>query len=134
MSISMLPGIFERLVAVALDALPERFRKRLENVEVVIEDAPTGEQRRIWGERRTDEAGDAENETLFGLYEGIPQVARDSGYTFVLPDKITIFRTSILEACETEDEVRYEVQATVLHEIAHHFGISDERLDDLGKY
>lgn len=134
MPIAISPVIFERLVALALDALPERFRERLANVEVVIEEAPTGEQRRIFRARQTNEADDAEDETLFGLYEGIPQSIRDSGYTLVLPDKITIFRTSILEACETEDEVRNEVRATVLHEIAHHFGISDERLDDLGKY
>lgn len=117
---------FEELVAQALDALPERFREKLDNVDVVIEEEPTEEQRR--------ENDTPEGDTLFGLYEGVPQAARGDGYTFVLPDKITIFQKPILEACESEDEVMNEVRATVVHEIAHHFGISDDRLEEIGKY
>jgi predicted Zn-dependent protease with MMP-like domain len=117
---------FERIVAKAIDALPEAFLKKLDNVAVVIEEAPSAEQLR--------ENGIEDGGSLYGLYEGIAQPDRSEGYTFVLPDKITVFRRPILEDCETEEDVRHEVQHTIVHEIAHHFGISDERLEELGKY
>ena len=117
---------FERLVAEALDALPEQFREKLNNVAVVVEAEPTEEQLRT---QRVPA-----DEALLGLYEGIPQAERDSGYTFVLPDKITLFRNSVLEACDTPEDIVREVEETVRHEIAHHFGISDGRLDMLDRY
>ena len=106
---------FEALVREALKELPEKFRLRLENVGIVIEE-------------------EHEDKELLGLYEGVPQTHRDSGYTFVMPDKITLFRKALCEACETEEELRREIRHTVMHEIAHHFGIPDERLDEIGKY
>ncbi|MHB1130780.1 MAG: metallopeptidase family protein [Chloroflexota bacterium] len=115
---------FERLVAEALDSLPERFRRRLSNVDVVVEDEPTPEQQAA--------SGVPADETLFGLYEGLPLTARTSGYSMVLPDKITIFRGPLERYCRTRREMRAEVRQTVMHELAHHFGIDDERLDDLG--
>ncbi len=115
---------FEQLVAEALDDLPEPFASKLENVEVVVADEPSTED--------LEEADVLPGGTLFGLYQGVPQPERDAGYTFVLPDKITIFRGPILRECTTPDEVKDEVSTTVVHEIAHHFGISDERLDELG--
>jgi predicted Zn-dependent protease with MMP-like domain len=69
---------------------------------------------------------------LLGLYEGIPLTSRTSEYAGVLPDRITIYRQAICAACLTEQEVADEVRRTVIHEIAHHFGIDDHRLDDLG--
>jgi predicted Zn-dependent protease with MMP-like domain len=115
---------FEQLVADALDALPEPFSSHLENVQVTVEDEPSSEQLGALGRGRT----------LFGLYQGIPQTKRGAGYSFVMPDKITIFRGPITRACMTPEQVREQVSHTVVHEIAHHFGISDDRLRELGQY
>jgi len=72
--------------------------------------------------------------TLFGLYEGVPQTKRNLNYQWVMPDKITIFRGPITRNCRTDDEVAHRVKHTVIHEIAHHFGISDDRLRELDAY
>lgn len=115
---------FEELVAAAIDSLPEEFRERLENIDIVVADAPTRAQL-----RRSDiDRG----ETLLGLYEGVPLTGRTSGYSFVAPDKITIFQNSIEAACTSDAQVMAEVQRVVKHEIAHHFGIDDDRLEELG--
>jgi predicted Zn-dependent protease with MMP-like domain len=115
---------FVDLVAEALNEIPEPFASHLENVEVVVEDEPTADDL-----FRTNVAPGA---TLYGLYQGVPQTQRGPGYTFVLPDKITIFRGPILRAVADEDEAYDQIAETVVHEIAHHFGISDDRLDELG--
>jgi predicted Zn-dependent protease with MMP-like domain len=115
---------FEELVAAAVDTLPEPFRSMLDNVQVVVADEPSLHELRS--------AGIPAGATLFGLYQGIPQTGRGAGYTFVLPDKITIYRGPIMHASRDADDVRTRVTVTVIHEIAHHFGISDERLDELG--
>ncbi|MBX5443614.1 metallopeptidase family protein [Sphaerobacter sp.] len=117
-------SVFERLVVQALDDLPEEFLAALDNVDVVIEREPTREQRLAAG---------VGGGTLFGLYEGVPQTERE-GYGFVLPDKITIFQGPITRYARTHAEVREIVRDTVIHELAHHFGISDERLRELGRY
>lgn len=109
---------FSDLVADGLEAIPEKFRKRLANVAIVVEEEPTPEQRRKLKLRRDHD--------LFGLYEGVPQTARGNHYYWVLPDKITIFRKPILEHARSAEEVRGMVRDTVWHEIAHHFGM-DER-------
>jgi predicted Zn-dependent protease with MMP-like domain len=116
---------FEDLVVRALDDLPSDFLKTLDNVEVVIEAEPSPHQRRSVGAGRG---------TLFGLYEGIPRTERTSAYSLVTPDKITIFSGPICRAARTESEVRRLVRRTVVHELAHHFGISDDRLRELGVY
>lgn len=108
---------FEQLVQAGLDAIDRRFIEALDNVAIVIEDEPSEEL-------RTD-IGLADDETLFGLYQGIPLTERGSGYTLVLPDKITIFKLPILEHARSDEEIREMVADTVWHEIAHHFG-SDE--------
>ena len=114
------------LVAEALDGLPSDIQTKLENVEVVVKWRPSpAELRRL---------GLGPGRSLFGLYEGIPQTRRTSGYNMVLPDKITIFRQPIEAHCQSDEQVRQVVRRTVLHELAHHFGISDERLRDLGAY
>jgi len=117
---------FADLAFAALDELPPEIRAWLANIEVVVEDWPTRAQLRS--------ADVPAGETLFGLYEGIPQTERTSSYGMVLPDKVTIFRGPILEACRTRAEVAHEVRVTVVHEIAHHFGIDDDRLRELGAY
>jgi len=115
---------FVTLVRRALDTLPSPYRDWIENVDVVVERRPNAHHRRSAGLRP--------GETLFGLYEGVPLTERDS-YSMVLPDKITIFQEPLeREFWDNEDELVNEVRQTVLHELAHHFGMSDEELERLG--
>jgi len=107
---------FERLVAEALDDLPAWVRERLENVEVVVEEAPP-----------RDEPG------LLGLYQGIPMTRRGMSYAGVLPDRITLFRSTIEAQAGDDEGLKAVVAETVAHEVAHFFGISDERLRELGR-
>ncbi|CAN5819129.1 metallopeptidase family protein [soil metagenome] len=115
---------FETLVIDVLDGLPELILTKMENVDVVIEDWPSSDQ--------MEEAGLDEGGTLYGLYEGVPLTARDSGYFLIAPDKITIFKRPIESTCDSRDEIAEQVRITVIHEIAHHFGIGEERLAELG--
>lgn len=115
---------FEQMVWDAVDALPEHVRSRINNLEMQVEVAPAPE----------DLEDMDDDETLFGLYEGTPLTERDGGYDMALPDLITIFQAAHEQECDTLDELRAEVARTVKHELAHHFGISDERLDELGAY
>ena len=117
---------FEQLVVEALDDLPDFFRQKLQNIEVVVSDWPTPVEQQAVGLRP--------GQLLFGLYQGIPLTKRTSHYSLVLPDKITIYRLSIEQVCRTREQVIKQVQHTVKHEIAHHFGISDDRLRELGAY
>jgi predicted Zn-dependent protease with MMP-like domain len=107
------PESFERMVATALDSLPPQFSDLMRNVAVLVEHGP--------GPRG-----------LLGLYEGIPLTNRTTNYAGVLPDRITIYRLAICAICQTEDEVVEQVRRTVIHEVGHYFGISDERLRELG--
>ena len=111
---------FEEAVSEALDLIPLELAEKMDNVVVLVEDEPTAEQ--LAGE-----------EDLLGIYEGTPLTERDSWWAAgSLPDRITIFRGPTLRMCETEEEVVEEVAVTVVHEIAHHFGIDDARLHELG--
>ncbi len=114
---------FEELVFRALEQLPERFKERLENVDIVIQDRPTKDQREQVGAR-----GEYD---LLGLYEGVPLTERTTSYNMVLPDKITIFRKPLESLRLSQKELEREIEETVRHELAHHFGISDQRLEDL---
>ena len=106
--------VFEGLVADALDAVPPELMALLDNVVVLVED-------------RNPEEPD-----LLGLYDGFALTERGSDYGGALPDRIMIYREAICEICETEEDVVDEVTITVVHEIAHHFGIEEERLHELG--
>ncbi|MCL4296321.1 MAG: metallopeptidase family protein [Anaerolineae bacterium] len=117
---------FEQLVIQALEDLPEFFKQQLQNVDVVVADWPS--------EAELRSVGLQPGQLLFGLYHGIPLTKRSSHYGLVLPDKITIYRLSIEQVCRTREEVMQRVQRTVKHELAHHFGISDDRLRELGAY
>lgn len=109
------PQRFEQLVAAAVDAIPDELARYIDNVAILIEDeAPAGDPH------------------LLGLYEGIPLTARGSWYVAALPDRIRIFRLPILRMCHTQADVVREVHITVVHEIAHHFGIDDDTLHALG--
>jgi predicted Zn-dependent protease with MMP-like domain len=106
---------FEAAVADALDGIPPDLSRLMDNVVILVEDdAP------------------ADDPDLLGLYEGTPLTERGDGWAGSLPDRITIFRLPTLAMCATRDEVVDEVQVTVVHEIAHHFGIDDDRLHALG--
>ncbi len=106
---------FEELVGDALDEVPEELLALMDNVVILVEDEPAGE-----------------DPELLGLYEGQALTDRGWDYGGVLPDRITIFRNPTLRMCDTDDEVIEEIATTVVHEIAHHFGIDDDRLHHLG--
>ena len=111
---------FEKLVERAVESLPDEFLTRLQNVYIVVEDYASPAQNRRLSPRR--------NQTLLGLYEGVPLTKRGVHYGLVPPDKITLFQKPIESRCRNDDEVIAEIERVVKHEIAHHFGISDERL------
>jgi len=115
---------FRRLVTEALEGLPAEFLEKMDNIEVVVEGLPTPDQEDSAG-------GDPEEGLLMGLYEGIPLTERTSSYGGVLPDRISLFQENIEAVCETQEEIIEEIRTTVLHEIAHHFGIDDDRLLEL---
>lgn len=106
---------FELVVSDALDDVPPELTALIDNCVILVEDAPP-----------PDQPG------LLGLYDGIPLTERGSNYAGVLPDRIFIYRLPTLAICETAEDVREEVHITVVHEIAHHFGIDDARLHELG--
>ncbi|WP_232661100.1 metallopeptidase family protein [Pseudonocardia sp. TRM90224] len=105
---------FEELVADALDSIPPELTAAMDNVVVLV------------GDRNPEEP------SLLGLYEGIALTERTSTYGWVLPDRITIYQDAILDICDDEDDVVHEVAVTVVHEVAHHFGIDEETLHELG--
>jgi predicted Zn-dependent protease with MMP-like domain len=108
---------FQDLVREALDDLPRWIQERLDNVDVLIEDSPPRGRR-----------------NLLGLYEGVPLTHRGANYFGVLPDRITLFRSTIERAARNEADVKRVVKRTVVHEFAHFFGISDERLREIDRY
>lgn len=111
---------FEHIVNEGIKAIPEKFLQKLKNVEIIIEDEPTPAQRK----KLNLHSG----WTLFGLYEGVPQLERGAGYSAVLPDKITIFQNPIEAAANNEQDIKEMVKNTVWHEIAHHFGMNEARV------
>ena len=115
MGVTMKRRRFEELVSEALDLVPDELMNLMDNVVVLVEDDPPPDE-----------------PDLLGVYEGYALTERGFDYAGVLPDRITIFRRPILSICETEEDVIEEVAVTVVHEIAHHFGIDDERLHELG--
>lgn len=105
---------FEELASEALETLPTSLSSQMDNVAIIVED-------------------EAEGRSLFGLYEGVPLTRRGlRSYSGVMPDRITLFQKTICSRCDSEDDVRAQIRKTVIHEVAHHFGISDPRLEELG--
>lgn len=115
---------FEQLVTESLKGIPAELRGALDNIEVAIDDWPS--------EAQLADAGVEPDDLLFGFYHGTPLPERSPMEPYSLPDLITIFQGSLEEACETEDELRDEIRRTVVHEIAHYFGIDEDRLAELG--
>lgn len=114
-AIDMTRERFETLVDQALDDIPDELTSLIRNVVVLVEDEPPEDE-----------------PDLLGLYDGVALTDRDGGYAGQLPDRIFIFRNPLLEMCESEEELVDEVRITVVHEVAHHFGIDDDRLHELG--
>jgi predicted Zn-dependent protease with MMP-like domain len=114
------PGAFDRMVDVAISSLPPELLGYVDNVQILVEDVPP-----------SDALGDGEDGILLGLYEGVPRTERGWDAP-LLPDRITLFRKPIEARARSRSELAMVVQDTVVHEIAHHFGIDDDRLDELG--
>ena len=115
MAVDITDEDFDEAVSQALDQVPKEFLDLLDNVVVLVEDEPLGDDK-----------------SLLGLYEGIPLSERDSHYGAVLPDHIFIYRGPLKRMCDSPEDLVEEIGITVVHEIAHFFGIDDEDLDDLG--
>ena len=114
---------FEHLVGRALEGLPPQFQELLDNVAIFIEDRPSRSLLR--------DLSMSPGDTLLGLYEGVPQTERTSSYDLVAPDRITLFQRPIEDSCNTDAEVAEQIRRTILHEVGHHFGIDDDRLDEI---
>jgi len=112
-------------VSRVLDRLPRRFREQLHNVEFVVEERPSIELLRA-------EGLDPRHDTLYGIYQGVPLPDRSSLDPPLLPDKITIFAEPLQEDFSDPEDLREEIRLTVLHEIAHYFGMDEDEIDDLG--
>jgi len=115
---------FEKLIDEAIRDLPAEFREKLENVAVIIEDYPSEELVR--------QLDLSEDDTLFGLYEGVPLTERGFFEQPVHPDRILIFQKSIEDECDSPEEIKQELKTTLVHEVAHFFGIDDDYLEELG--
>jgi predicted Zn-dependent protease with MMP-like domain len=114
---------FDAYITRAMDELPQKYIKGLDNVAIVQADEPTPEQRI---KMKLDD-----NALLLGLYEGIPLTQRGNGYSFVLPDKITLFKGPILSVTRNEAELFDQIKRTLWHEIAHYYGLNHARIDEI---
>lgn len=115
--------MFEQLINESMDELPQEYIKNLKNVAITFADEPTTEQR--------EKQKLSPNQTLFGLYEGIPLTKRGAGYNLVLPDRITIFKIPIVNASPDLRSLRENIKRTLWHEIAHHYGLDHNRINEL---
>lgn len=114
---------FEELINSAMDDLPEEYVTGLNNVVIVFEDDPSEEQRQELKLRG--------GQSLFGLYQGIPRTKRNNSYSFVLPDKITLFKKPILRSVSNMEELKNQIRHTLWHEIAHHYGLGHDRIQEI---
>ena len=114
---------FEKLVAEAMSLIPKRFRLEMKNIAVVVEDEPSAEL--------LDEMEIEPPDSLYGLYQGTPLPERTWGYGNTLPDRVTLFRKPIEEDSEDDDEVRAVIGETLIHEVGHYFGLSEEEIEEI---
>ncbi len=114
---------FERLVAEAIRTIPDRFRDELRNIAVIVEDEPSDD---LLDEMEIDPP-----DTLFGLYQGTPLTERTWDYGNTLPDRITLFQGPIEDSSETEDDVIVAIGETLIHEVGHYFGLSEEEIEEI---
>ncbi len=115
---------FEELVSRALEEIPEEFLEKLEDVDIFVEEAPAQEL--------LQEIRMAKGDLLFGLYQGLPRPGKSFFQGQTLPDRITLFRLPILSICRTKHEIKEQIKRTLIHEIAHHFGLTEARIRHLG--
>lgn len=120
MPIELSDELFDKVISDAMDELPEEYIQNLKNIAVVMAEEPTQEQRQKLKLHC--------NQTLFGLYEGIPLTKRGAGYNLVLPDKITLFKQPLLSASNSFVEFKQNVKRTLWHEIAHYYGLDHDRI------
>jgi predicted Zn-dependent protease with MMP-like domain len=114
---------FEQLVAEAITLIPKRFRREMRNIAIVVEDEPSAEL--------LEEMEIEPPDSLYGLYQGTPLTERTSGYGNTLPDRVTLFKTPIEEDCDDEDDVRAVIGETLIHEVGHYFGLSEEEIEEI---
>jgi predicted Zn-dependent protease with MMP-like domain len=114
---------FERLVREAIDSIPKRFQRAMDNIVIVVEDEPSDDL--------LDEMGIDPPDTLFGLYQGTPLTERTSSYGNVLPDRIVLFQGPIEDDSETEDDVVVAIGETLIHEVGHYFGLSEDEIEEI---
>ena len=114
---------FERLVVEAITLIPKRFRREMKNLALVVEDEP--------GIELLHEMDIVPPDSLYGLYQGTPLPERDWGFGNVLPDRITLYQRPIEEDCDDEDDVRAVIGETLIHEVGHYFGLSEEEIQDI---
>ena len=119
----MTRGKFERLVAEAVTLIPRRFRREMQNLALVIEDEPS--------EELLEEMDIEPPDSLYGLYQGTPLPERSWAFGNALPDRITIFQKPIEEDCDDEDEIRAVIGETLIHEVGHYFGMSEEEIQEI---
>jgi predicted Zn-dependent protease with MMP-like domain len=115
---------YQTLVQRVVDTLPDHVQGLLDNVAIVVADEPSTDQLRV--------ADGTSHDDLFGLYQGIPQTDRGSGYSMVLPDRITIFLGPLERACASRADLEDEIRITILHELGHHLGLDEAGLEALG--
>lgn len=114
---------FDKIITEAMDELPSQYIEKLNNVAITYEDEPTAEQRHRLQLHC--------NQTLFGLYEGVPLTKRGAGYNLVLPDRITIFKLPLLAASRDLDDLKKRTKHTLWHEIAHYYGLGHDRIHEI---
>jgi predicted Zn-dependent protease with MMP-like domain len=119
----MTRAAFERLVAEAVTLIPARFRREMKNLALVVEEEPSAEL--------LEEMEIEPPDSLYGLYQGTPLPERTWGYGNTLPDRITLFQRPIEEDCEDEDEIRAAIGETLIHEVGHYFGLSEEEIEEI---
>jgi len=119
----MTRAAFERLVREAVTLIPKRFRREITNLALVVESQPSGEL--------LEEMEIEPPDTLYGLYQGTPLTERTWAYGNTLPDRIVIFQRPIEEDCEDEDEIRAVIGETLIHEVGHYFGLSEEEIEEI---
>jgi predicted Zn-dependent protease with MMP-like domain len=117
----MTRAAFERLVAEAVTLIPRRFRREMKNLALVVESEPSAEL--------LEEMDIEPPDSLYGLYQGTPLPERSWGFGNALPDRITLFQRPIEEDCEDEDEIRAVIGETLIHEVGHYFGLSEEEIE-----
>jgi predicted Zn-dependent protease with MMP-like domain len=115
---------FEKIVSEAVRELPDEFREKLQNVAIIVEDYPSEELR--------EQMELEDDEVLFGLYEGVPLTERGYFDQPIHPDRILIFQREIEDECDSPEEIKEEIKITIVHEIAHFFGLDDDYLEELG--